>query len=158
MLILGWRVFFGQVFSLHDSVLEAVPVQESVERGQVSLRGSRVLRRGSQVSRSGSQVSLLSAAFLLIMLALWTVSDVLAVAVPSLRLYIIGFAIVASTPGLILVDILIFATVVEITALIWIGFHETPFSDKLGAGILSMLAIAADLGLFSDGEGGGAGG
>ena len=135
----GLENIFGQVFSLHDPTTTRrdgsvpVPVQQPPDQ-QV---------QNERAAQSSSQASLVAAALLLLTLVLWSISDVLTVAFPSIRLYVLGAAmLVSGSRAAFRRDSLAIAACVEILALVWIGSQQvTPFYDKLGAGILSMLAM-----------------
>ena len=144
----GLESIFGQVFSLHDRVEERSQARESrSQAGEMRSQAGETYVEASQVGqtdvrrRRPRQASLLSAAFLLMMLVLWSISDVLAVAFPPLRAYVIGFAVLVSISTMRR-DVLAIVTAIEVSGLIWIGLNDpTIFCDRLGAGVLSMLAL-----------------
>jgi Ima1 N-terminal domain len=126
----GLESIFGQVFSLKDPALREapVPVPQPAPARQAPL----------------SQAPLVSAALLLLALVLWSTSDVLAVAFPSIRLYVLGLAAMISLLRAVSrkMHMVAIATAVEVVALAWIGLQApTPSYEKLGAGILSMLTL-----------------
>ena len=137
----GLENIFGHVFSLGDPTTPATRKSASLPDHGQQVRGMATIPSQESVS---SHASLVSAALLLLALVLWSISDVLAVAFPFIRLYILGCAVGVSTcrAAFKRIDALTLATAVEAVALTWIGFQQTsPFYDKLGAGLLSILAM-----------------
>lgn len=145
----GLESIFGQVFSLGDpapATNEASPPMKKQQNGMASSPS-----RGS----ISSHASLVSAALLLLALVLWSISDVLVLAFPSIRSSVLGFAVAVSVCRVAFrrSDALIVATAIEAVALLWIGFQQTtPFYDKLGAGVLSILAMQEVIAYTQEGQ------
>ena len=132
----GLENIFGQVFSLHEPTS---PSKKAVQQTQID-----VVSEYHTTAPASGQAAMVSAALLTLSLVLWSLSDVLAMAFPLIRLYIVGCAIIiplcrAATRS---IDISTSATALETALLLWIAFQTpTPISEKLGAGILSMLVL-----------------
>lgn len=131
----GLENIFGQVFSLHETTIQ--PLSPPVQ----------VPESSRQARSMPSQTPLVTAALLFIALALWSMSDVLALVFPSIRLYILGIGIVPACRVALSkrADITSAVVAVEIAILITIGIQSrqqlTPTYSKLGAGVLTMLAL-----------------
>ena len=134
----GLESMFGQVFSLGDPAPATHEAAAPMQREQDGMASSPSMH---SISSHGS---LVSAALLLLALVLWSISDVLVLACPSIRSWVLGFAVAISVSRAAFrrPDALTAATAVEAVACIWIAFQQTtPFYDKLGAGVLSILAM-----------------
>jgi hypothetical protein len=116
----GLESIFGQVFSLNEPVATQIPAEPAVQR---------------------SNAPLVSAALLVLAVVLWSLSDILSLAIPNARLYILTLSLVPlirATPNL---DAIAIATLAEVTLLLAIALYPNQFTDKAAAGLLTVLAV-----------------
>jgi Flp pilus assembly protein protease CpaA len=88
-----------------------------------------------------SNAPLVSAALLVLAVVLWSLSDILSLAIPNARLYILTLSLVPlirATPNL---DAIAIATLAEVTLLLAIALYPNQFTDKAAAGLLTVLAV-----------------
>jgi hypothetical protein len=114
----GLESIFGQVFSLNDPVeRETIP---TVQR---------------------SSAPLVSAALLVLAVVLWSISDILSLAIPNARVYILTLSLIPALRAVPKLDILAIVTIAEVALLLTIAFHPNQFTDKAAAGLLTVLAV-----------------
>lgn len=150
----GLENMFGQVFSLGDATMPpSSPLRRTRRHDKSATASTPATHQAHDPSASSSVVPLFSAAVLLLLLALWMVAEHLLIAIPDLRLFILGCGALAPAFRIVKPCVLPSITFLGETAAILTLAAIVNNSDnvalvKIGAGTLAFL-VAQELFLFS---------